>query len=134
VSEFRAAFLEDTETINVMAPRCSTVIRFFEAENNPKEARMFDIPDDQLNQLMVGVALGAVFFALVCWTPLLRDLLAAIAAVAVTDLLVGANRLGGAGSVVDRLATDVSGYPYFSLGLVLAAVGVATLLRLNGSR
>jgi hypothetical protein len=80
-------------------------------------------------QLLAGLAAGLIIWALMMRTPMLRDLLAAIAAACIADLLVGNHSPRGAESVVDWLAAEISSHPYFSLGLVLAATAVAALLR-----
>jgi hypothetical protein len=82
-------------------------------------------------QLIAGTAAGLIIWSLMVRAPLLRDLLAAVAAAGVADLLVGNHAPQGPESVVDRLAAEIAGHPYFTLGLVLAATAIATLFRFS---
>ncbi len=85
-------------------------------------------------QLIAGVAVGLFIWSLMMNTPLLRDLLAAVAAAGIADLLVGKHSTGDAGSVIDRIAAEISVHPYFTLGLMLAATAAATLFRVLRSQ
>ena len=80
-------------------------------------------------QLIAGLATGLVIWGLMVWTPMLRDLLAAVAAAGIADLLVRNSSQQGAESIVDRLAAEISERPHFALGLVLAATGAAIVFR-----
>jgi len=85
-------------------------------------------------QLIAGVLAGLVIVVLMLRTPMLRDLLAALAAAAVTELLVGNHPPQGADSVVDRIALAISSHPYFTMGLIVAATGAAALYRVGQSQ
>jgi hypothetical protein len=85
-------------------------------------------------QLIAGVVAGLIIWMLVLWTPMLRDLLAAVAAAGIIDLLVGNHTPPGTVSLVDRLAAEISGHPHFSLGLILSATLAATLFRVLRSQ
>jgi hypothetical protein len=84
-------------------------------------------------QLIAGIGAGLVIFALMVWTPMLRDLLAAVAAAGIADLLVH-NSPAAIDSVFDRMALAISGHPYFTLGLIFATTGAATLYRVLQSQ
>ena len=80
-------------------------------------------------ELLIGIATGLIIYlTLVRWPPLLRELLAAMAAAGILDLLSGNHPPQGIDSVLDRFAAAISSHPYFALGLVFAAIGAATLL------
>jgi hypothetical protein len=85
-------------------------------------------------QLLVGLAAGGVIFILMRWSALLREFISAVAAGSLANLLVDSDKPQSVTSVVDRLAAHVSDNPYFSLGLLLAAAGVATHYSLSHSR
>src|SRR5712664_195162 len=55
-------------------------------------------------QLIAGVAVGLFVWSLMVSTPLWRDLLAAVAAAGIADLLVGKHSPPDAGSIIDRIA------------------------------
>jgi hypothetical protein len=77
-------------------------------------------------ELLIGIATGlTICITLMRWPPLLRELLAAMAAAGILDLLPGNHQPQGVDSIFDRLAAAISGHPYFALGLVF---GAATLL------
>ncbi len=85
-------------------------------------------------ELIAGVEAGLIIWILVLWTPLVRDLFAAVAAAGILDLLIGNHATQGTGSIVDKLAAQISGHPYFGLGLVVAASIAPTLLRILRSQ
>jgi hypothetical protein len=79
-------------------------------------------------QLIAGAGVGVIILAFMLKTPLLRDLLGAAAAATLTDLLLAKGPPQGA-ELVDRLAEDISGQPYFTLGLILTTIAAVTLFR-----
>ena len=82
-------------------------------------------------ELLIGIASGLIIsFTLMRWPPLLRELLVAMAAAGILDLLPGNHPPQGVDSILERLAAAISGHPYFALGLVFGAV---TLLQ-DGSQ
>ena len=85
-------------------------------------------------QLIAGIAAGLIVCALMLWTPMLRDLLAAVAAAGIADLLLGNHSPQGVDSAVERIASAISTHPYFTLGLIMAATGAATLYRVRQSQ
>ena len=85
-------------------------------------------------QLIAGVAVGLFIWSLMMNSPLLRDLLAAVAAAGIADLLVGKQSAQDAGSIIDRIAGEISVHPYFTLGLMVAATAAATLFRVLRSQ
>ena len=86
-------------------------------------------------ELLIGIATGlTICFTLMRWPPVLRELLAALAAAGILDLLPGNRPAHGIDSILDRLAAAISGHPYFVLGLVFAATGAATLLHVARSQ
>jgi len=89
-----------------------------------------------LEQLIVGIAIGLTFCALLRWTPLARDLLATTAAAGLAHLLISEriSQAPGAASRAARLPREILSHPHFCLGLALAAVGVLALLHLSRSR
>jgi xanthosine utilization system XapX-like protein len=90
--------------------------------------------DTAYAQLIAGVAVGLFIWSLIMNTPVLRDLLAAVAAAGIADLLVGKHSTQDAGSIVDKVAAEISVHPYFTLGLMLAATIAATLFRVLRSQ
>ena len=84
-------------------------------------------------QLIVGVATGLTFCALLRFTPLWRELLAAITAAVLIPVLISdptLHRLDVA-SAAGRLPEAVLDHPHFALGLALAAVGVLAVLNMS---
>ncbi len=85
-------------------------------------------------QLIAGILAGLVIVVLMLRTPMLRDLLAALAAAGLMELLVGNHSLHGADSAVDRLALAISSHPYFTIGLIVAATAAAALRNIGESQ
>jgi hypothetical protein len=83
-------------------------------------------------QLIGGIAIGLAFCALLRWTPLARDLLAATAAAGLVHLLISERmpQRPGAGTLAMKLPQEILSHPHFCLGLALAAAGVLALLHL----
>jgi len=91
------------------------------------------LPYEQLN---IGIVAGLIFCALLRWTPLWRDLLAAIAAAGLIDLFINAQarRELDLAAVAARLPDEILGHPYFCLGVMLAFVSVLAMLHLSRGR
>jgi hypothetical protein len=87
-------------------------------------------------QLIMGLGAGLTFCALLRWTPLWRDLLAAIAAAGLIDLFINEQSRRGLDltSVANRLPGEILGHPHFCLGLALAVVGVLAVLHVLRAR
>jgi len=88
-------------------------------------------------QLIVGIAAGLTFCALLRWTPLVRDLLAATAAAGLVQLLINDRTSQGFGAnfLASTLPHEILlRHPHFSLGLALAAAGVLALLCISRFR
>lgn len=83
------------------------------------------LPQEQLIQLILGIAASLIFWALMRWTPLLRDALAALAVVGLIyftrNLLQSGSNTEGA---LGRLLREVLTYPLFFLGLAVATTFV----------
>jgi hypothetical protein len=87
-------------------------------------------------QLILGIAASLAFWALMRWTPLLRDLLAATAATGLILLLITDQTSRGLDpfSLFGRLPGEILSYPHFFLGLALATVGVLAVLYVSWRR
>jgi hypothetical protein len=80
-------------------------------------------------QLFMGFASGLTIWALLKWTPLLRDLIAAAAAAVLIDFLISEpSRWPDVASLAGRLSTEIRAYPPFALGLALALVGIIAVI------
>jgi hypothetical protein len=87
-------------------------------------------------QLAVGLAAGLSFCALLRWTPLARDLLAAMAAAGLLQLFIAnpTRDSSAARTLAGRLSREILSHPDFNLGLALAVAGVFALLCISRSR
>ncbi len=86
-------------------------------------------------ELLIGIATGlTICFTVMRWPPVLRELLAAMAAAGILDLLHGNHPPQDIDSILDRLAAAISAHPYFALGLVFAATSAAALLHVARSQ
>jgi len=87
-------------------------------------------------QVIFGIAAGLLFCALLRWTPLWRELLAAITAAALIPLLISDRGPHGldVAFAAGRLPEAVLSHPHFCLGLALAAVGVLAVLNISRVR
>jgi hypothetical protein len=81
-------------------------------------------------QLILGIAASLIFWALMRWTPLLRDLLAALAVAGLIYPFIRDQVQSGFSSDVplDRMLREVLNYPHFFLGLAVATTVVLALL------
>jgi hypothetical protein len=86
------------------------------------------LPQEQ--QLIIGFASGLTFWALLRWTPLLRDLTAATAAAGLLDFILNEQPRGpDFASLAARLPVEVlNNHPQFWLGLTLALVCVLAII------
>jgi len=84
-------------------------------------------------QLIVGVATGLTFCALLRFTPLWRELLATITAAGLLHLLFSdqAPHSSNVASIAGGLPDAILSHPHFCLGLALAAVGVLAALNMS---
>jgi hypothetical protein len=86
-------------------------------------------------QLIVGFASGLTFWALLRWTPLLRDLIAATAAAALINVIVNEHPRGpDIAALAAKLSAEVLNYPHFWLGIALALGGVLAVIRFSQPR
>jgi hypothetical protein len=86
-------------------------------------------------QLIIGFASGLTFWALLRWTPLLRDLIAATAAACLINFIVNEPPRGpDIASLGAKLSVEVRHYPNFWLGLALALAGVLALIHFTRPR
>ena len=87
-------------------------------------------------QLIIGLAASLTFWALLRWTPLLRDLLAATAATGLILILITGPTSGGLDppSLFGRLPGEILSYPHFFLGLVLGTASVLAVLYVSWRR
>jgi hypothetical protein len=80
-------------------------------------------------QLIIGFASGLTFWALLRWTPLLRDLIAATAAAALINFVVNEQPRGpDFAALAAKLSAEILNYPHFWLGLALALAGVLAVI------
>jgi hypothetical protein len=87
-------------------------------------------------QLIIGFASGLTFWALLRWTPLLRDLIAATAAAGVLDVVFNEQPRGPEiASLAAKVPAEVlNNHPQFWLGLVLALSGVLAVIHFTPPR
>lgn len=86
-------------------------------------------------QLIIGFASGLTFWALLRWTPLLRDLIAATAAAGLMHFIVNEPPRGpDIASLAAKLPAEVVNYPHFWLGLALALTGVLAIIHFTPPR
>jgi hypothetical protein len=81
-------------------------------------------------QLILGILASLVFWALLRFTPLLRDLLAAAAAIGLILLTITGQAFWGldAPSLFGKLSGEILSYPHFFLGFSLATAVVLAVL------
>jgi hypothetical protein len=81
-------------------------------------------------QLIIGISAGLAFCALLHWTPLLRDLLAAAAVTGLISLLTNDQTCRGSGlaTVAAGLPDELLSHPHFCLGVALAFTSVLAVL------
>jgi len=82
------------------------------------------LPHQLYEQLVLGLAAGLLVLAALRWVPLLRELLAVIAAAGLLLILIAEQPPVFLG----RLPVEVLTYPAFFLGLALAAAAVLAVL------
>ncbi len=88
-----------------------------------------------LEQLIMGLTAGFVLCGLLRWTPLWRDLLAAIAATVLIDLGINEqSRRLDLPSLAAKLPEEVLSYPHFCLGITLAVASVLAVLHVLRAR
>lgn len=86
-------------------------------------------------QLIIGFASGLTFWALLRWTPLLRDLIAATAAAGLLNYILNEPpRRPDITSLAARLPAQVLTYPHFWLGLALALAGILAVTHITPPR
>jgi hypothetical protein len=87
-------------------------------------------------QLIIGVAAGLAFCALLRWTPLLRDLLAATAVAGMVSLLITDQTRRGTdlAAVAAGLPHELLSHPHFCLGVALAFASVLAVLHVFRTR
>ena len=81
-------------------------------------------------QLILGIFASLTFWALLRFTPLLRDLLAAVAAIGLILIAIAGQAALGLDppSLFGRLSGEILSYPHFFLGFSLATVVVLAVL------
>jgi hypothetical protein len=81
-------------------------------------------------ELIVGIATGLTLFALLRYTPLWRDFLAATAATGLLDFLVSdqSRHKLDLPSLAEKLPSEIVGHPHFYLGVAFAAASVLAML------
>jgi hypothetical protein len=100
--------------------------------NGPSTVEAAMLP---FEQLIAGIAIGLAFCALLRWTPLARDLLAATAAAGLVHFLISEkSQRPSAPAFATKLPHEILTHPHFCLGLLLAAAGVLALLHLSRLR
>jgi hypothetical protein len=82
-------------------------------------------------QLIAGLVVGLVIWTMMSDRPLLRDILVAVAATALLDVLSGRRSPQDVGTMIDRLSDEISVHPHFMLGVIVAAVGATLVSRLT---
>jgi hypothetical protein len=87
-------------------------------------------------QLIIGFASGLTFWALLRWTPLLRDLIAATAAAGVLNVVLNEPPRGpDMASLAAKFPTEVlNNHPHFWLGLALALASVLAVFHVTPPR
>ena len=87
-------------------------------------------------QLILGVTASLAFWALMRWTPLLRDLLAGTAAIGLVLLLITGQASRGVDppTLFGRLSGEIESYPHFFLGFALATSVVLAVLYVSWRR
>jgi hypothetical protein len=102
----------------------------------PKSIDNWEADMSPYEQLIFGIAAGLIFCALLRWTPLWRDLLAAIAAAGLLDLLVNdqARRGLDLAAIAARLPGEILGHPHFCLGVAMAFASVLAVLHVLRTR
>ena len=87
-------------------------------------------------QLIIGFASGLTFWALLRWTPLLRDLIAATAAAGLLSFVLNEQPRGpDIPALAAKLPAEVlNNHPDFWLGLALALVCVLVVIHFTPPR
>jgi hypothetical protein len=99
--------------------------------NDDQEGNM--LPHEQL---IFGIAAGLAFCALLRWTPLLRELLAATAVAGLFSLVISEPTRRGTdfAAVTVGLPHELLSHPHFCLGVVLAFASVLAVLHVFRTR
>jgi hypothetical protein len=75
-----------------------------------------------LEQFIAGIAAALIVCSVLRWTPIARNLLIALAVAGMLNLLVPDHNLPSAGDhdfIPLRIARELIGHPYFSLGVAI---------------
>ncbi len=87
------------------------------------------------DQIFMGFASGLMMWALLRWTPLLRDLIAATAAAILINVLVSEpSQLPDIASLAGKVSAQIKAYPPFALGVALALVGIIGVIHFTQER
>jgi hypothetical protein len=75
-----------------------------------------------LEQFIAGLAAALIFCSMLRWTPIARNLLIALVVAGTLNLLVADHNFPSAGDhdfIPLRIARELIGHPYFSLGVAI---------------
>jgi hypothetical protein len=75
-----------------------------------------------LEQFIAGIVAASIFCSVLRWTPIASDLLIALAVAGMLNLLLADHNLPSVGDhdfIPLRIARELIGYPYFSLGVAI---------------
>ena len=79
-------------------------------------------PIQPLEQFVAGTAAALIVCSVQRWTPIARELLVALAVAGILNLLIAQfvpPNPGGHDLIPVRIARELIGYPYFSLGVAI---------------
>jgi hypothetical protein len=82
-------------------------------------------------QFIAGIIVGLVIWSLMSDRPLLRDMVVAVAAASILDVLTGKNSPQDVGSAIERMSIAISIHPHFTVGVILAATAATLVSRLT---
>jgi hypothetical protein len=108
--------------------------RFSKVDQAASSIDSWEVKMSPSDQLIIGVIVGLILCGLFRWTPFLRDLLAALAAAVLIDLLVSDHHGLDLAARATRLPGEILNHPHFYLGVTLAVASVLAALHVFRAR
>jgi hypothetical protein len=112
----------------------STQRRFSKVDQAASSIDSWEVKMSPSDQLIIGVIVGLILCALFRWTPFLRDLLAALAAAVLIDLLINDHHGLDIAARATKVPDEILSHPHFYLGVMLAVASVLAALHVFRGR